>query len=179
MIGGQYNTFPYARPLAVAQFTQDTHSPAFNGRTEVRDWAGGHIFYRLQDFLDYFRSIAIQNNFSSPADGINCTTDDLTACTYDPTQYRAYPSQTYYSDLYNEFETPDARRWSWAYISDNNTWVAVDRDRNTASYVILRTYNADVVHEEDDGNIPGLAYADQLPIKYFLYYFEAFNYGQQ
>src|SRR5205085_9520448 len=55
MIGGQYDVYPYFVPLAVAQFAQDTHAPEFAGRVEARDWIGGHVFYRLQDFLDFFR----------------------------------------------------------------------------------------------------------------------------
>ena len=35
MVGGQYNVYPYFRPLAVVQFAQDTHSPSFGGRVDV------------------------------------------------------------------------------------------------------------------------------------------------
>ena len=52
MIGGEYDVYPYFVPLAVALFAQDSHSPAFFGRRDARDWIGGHVFYRLQDFLD-------------------------------------------------------------------------------------------------------------------------------
>ena len=43
MIGGQYDVFPYFVPLAVALFAQDTHTPTFSGRIEVRNWIGGHV----------------------------------------------------------------------------------------------------------------------------------------
>jgi len=174
MVGGQYNTFPYAKPLAVVQFTRDTHDPAFGGRIEIRDWVGGHIFYRFRDFLDFFAQMAVSFNFASPANGVDCTHEFIN-CNYDPTHPRAFPSDTFFSDSYNEFVGPDGRRYAWSYLADRNTWVVVDRDRNTASYLIVRTYNADVIHAEDDGNIPGLAFTYQLPLKYFLDTFAQYN----
>jgi hypothetical protein len=69
MVGGQYDVFPYFLPLAVVLFAQDTHDPSFTGRLDVRDWVGGQTFSRLEDFLLYFRNIAVQNNW--PSDG--CT----------------------------------------------------------------------------------------------------------
>jgi hypothetical protein len=158
MIGGQYDVYPYFVPLAVAQFAQDTHSPAFSGRIDVRDWIGGQVFNRLEDFLAYFRDIAVQNNVAG------CTTIDK--CTYDPRTI---------SDGHNEFTTPDHRRWIWAYIADRNQWVAVQRDRNTASYVIVRNYTDDVIYQLDDGNFPGGAYDAELPMKFFLDSFTQYN----
>ena len=49
----------------------------------------------------------------------------------------------------------------------------MDRDRNTASYIILRAYNADIVNNEDDGDYG--AYYLQLPVKYFLDSFNFYN----
>ena len=72
MIGGQYDVFPYFVPLAVAQFAQDTHDPSFFGRIEARDWIGGHVFNRLDDFLSYFRDIAVQNNLDGCPDMDSC-----------------------------------------------------------------------------------------------------------
>jgi hypothetical protein len=156
MIGGQYDVYPYFVPLAVAQFAQDTHSPSFFGRIEIRDWIGGHVFYRLQDFLDYWRDLAVQNNL--------CT--DLKSCTYDPRPL---------SDTHNEFFGPDKRLWIWAYIPDRNQWVAVQKERNTASYVIVRNYTDDVIYQQDDGAFPGGAYGALLPMKYFLDSFNTYN----
>jgi hypothetical protein len=151
MVGGQYNLYPYFRPLAVVQFAQDTHSPAFGGRVDVRDWVGGQIFTRIQDFLDYFRNIGVINNLPG------CTSVDT--CTYDPRPL---------SDTHNEFVGPDKRVWIWAWIPDRNMYVAVQKDRNTATYVIVRAYNDDVVTQLDDGAYPGAAYGLELPMKYFL-----------
>jgi hypothetical protein len=158
MIGGQYDAFPYFAPLAVAVFAQDTHSPAFSGRVSVRNWIGGHVFYRLQDFLDYFRDLSVQNNL--------CT--DVQSCTYDPRAANV-------SDQHNEFFGPDKRLWIWAYIPNRNTWVAVQKEINTASYVIVRRYTDDVVFQLDDGAFPGGAYGYELPMKYYLDSFNTYN----
>jgi Met-zincin len=158
MIGGQYDVYPYFVPLAVAQFAQDTHSPSFSGYPQVRDWIGGHTFTRLQDFLDYFRDLAVQNNYAG------C--DTFAQCTYDPRPL---------SDTHNEFFGPDLRKWIWAYIADRNQWVAVQKERNTASYVIVRNYTDDVIYQLDDGGFPGGAYNTQLPMKFFLDSFTYFN----
>jgi hypothetical protein len=160
MIGGQYDVYPYFVPLAVAQFAQDTHDPAFEGRIEARDWIGGHVFTRLDDFLAYFRDIAVQNNLPG------CP--DVASCTYDP---RA-PS---ISDNHNEFFGPDKRKWIWAYVPDRNQWVAVQKERNVASYVIVRNFNDYVVAQLDDGAFPGGAYPTLLPVKFFLDSFNTFN----
>jgi hypothetical protein len=160
MIGGQYDVYPYFVPLAVAQFAQDTHDPAFFGRIEARDWIGGHVFYRLDDFLSYFRDMAVQNNFPG------CP--DFASCNYDP----RVPSV---SDNHNEFFAPDKRKWIWAYVPDRNQWVAVQKERNVASYVIVRNYNDYVVAQLDDGAFPGGAYPTLLPVKFFLDSFDAFN----
>jgi hypothetical protein len=160
MIGGQYDVYPYFVPFAVSLFAQDTHSPAFNGRIEVRDWIGGFVFNRQQDFLDYFRQMAI--DFKEPG----CVGGDLETCHYDPRPL---------SDRHNEFTGPDKRMWIWAYVQDRNQWVAVRKDRNVAAYVILRNYNDYVVYQLDDGHYPGGAYPTLLPVKYFLDSFHYFN----
>ena len=160
MVGGQYDAYPYFVPFAVSIFAQDTHSPAFNGRLEVRDWIGGFVFDRLQDFLDYWRDMAVQ--FLDPI----CPDADFKKCDYDPRNF---------SDKHNEFIGPDKRVWIWAYIQDRNQWVAVRKDRNIASYIILRNYNDFVVYQLDDGHSPGGAYGTLLPMKYFLDSFRYFN----
>jgi hypothetical protein len=163
MIGGQYDIFPYAVPLAVAQFAQDTHSPSFTGSPTVRNWIGGWTFNRLQDFLDYFRDLAVQNNFADPI-GSDCTS--FSTCLYDPRPL---------SDTHNEFIGPDKRIWIWAYIPDRNQWVAAQKEFNTASYVIIRAYTDDVINQLDDGSFPGNAFALELPMKFFLDSFTMFN----
>lgn len=163
MIGGQYDVFPYFVPLAVVQFAQDTHDPAFFGRLEVRDWIGGHTFDRLQDFLDFFRDTAVQNNFVDPL-GSDCSSFET--CLYDPRPL---------SDTHNEFIGPDDRRWIWAYVADRNVYVAAQKERHTATYVIIRNYTDYVIYQQDDGAFPGGAYNAQLPMKYFLDSFNAFN----
>ena len=44
----------------------------------------------------------------------------------------------------------------------------MQKEYNTASYVIVYNYNDDVVYQLDDGNLPGGAFGDELPMKYFL-----------
>ena len=138
-------------PLAVAQFAQDTHSPDFFGRVDARDWIGGHVFDRLQDFLDYFRDIAVQNQYADPS-VTGCAGDNATiaTCTFDPRSV---------SNSANEFFGPDNRMWIWTYVIDRNQWVAAEEDRNIATKVILYNYTTDVIGQMDDGNEPGAAYS--------------------
>jgi hypothetical protein len=158
MIGGQYDAFPYFAPLAVSLFAQDTHNPAFSGRVDVRNWIGGHVFFRLQDFLDYFRNIAAQNNYPG------CPEYNSPTCTYDPRTILD-PQRV------NEFFGPDNSKWMWAYIPDRNEYVAVQKEVNIAAYIIVRNYNNDLVNQLDDGS--GGAFGVELPMKYYL---DAFNY---
>lgn len=164
MVGGSYNVYPYFRPLAVVLFAQDSHSPEFTSfadRPEVREWIGGQVFTRLQDYLDYFRDLAVENNYVGPGCGAstcNCT-GAFGTCNYDPRPL---------SDTHNEFVGPDKRTWIWAYVPDRNQYVAVRKDRHIASYIIVRNYNDDVVTQLDDGAFPGSAYGLELPVKYFL-----------
>jgi hypothetical protein len=184
MLGGAFDAFYYAKPLAVAQFNFDTHHPNYLGanaapaRAESQDWAGGHTFGRLEDFLAFFRDIAMTANFkvSIPAGAnIDCSTDNIDACNYDPRIKRAYPGDQFYSDPYNRFLGPDGRRWIWAYLQDRNEWIAADQDRNTATYVTIYNYTSDVIFGQDDGNIAPLApgaYGWALQLKYMLDYYD-------
>ncbi len=165
MIGGQYDAFPYFAPLAVSLFAQDTHNPAFGGRIAVRNWIGGHTFTRVEDFLAYFRDIAHQNNYVSPDGSIDCR-QSFDTCMYDPRPL---------SDMHNELLGPDKRLWAWSYVPDRNQYVAVQKEVNTASYIIVRNYNDDVVFNLDDGAFPGGAYGDELPMKYYLDSFTQYN----
>ncbi len=169
MIGGQYDVYTYFRPLAVAQFAQDTHDPYFGGNVQIRDWIGGHVFNRQQDFLDYFRGLAVDHAY--PQD----TCDTLAHCTYNPQLPQTSSTDIYHSDTFNEFIGPDLRRWTWAYLASRNQWIAIDRDRNIASYLIIRQYNQDVVNQQDDGNFPGGAYGYELELKYFLDAYTQYN----
>lgn len=164
MIGGQYSVYPYFKPLAVAQYAADTHDPAFSGRVEMRDWIGGKLFNREQDFLDFFRSLAVKYGI----DGC----DGVTPCNYDPKKPQADATDVHHTDSYNEFIGPDGRRYIWAYIANRNQWVLVDRDRNIASYLIVRAYTADVINQQDDGYA---AYGNELEMKYFLDAFTYYN----
>jgi len=161
MIGGAYDVYPYFVPLAVMQFAQDTHNPAFGGRLDIRNWVGGFSFVRLQDFLDYFRALANQYNYPGCEAAFNSP-----SCTYDPRPL---------SDNHNRFTGPDSKLWIWAFLPDRNTWVVAQQERNVASYIIAYNYNDDIVFSLDDGSFPGNAYNVELPMKYMLDDFEAFN----
>jgi hypothetical protein len=181
MIGAGYAAFPYFKPLGVGMFTQDTHSVEFSDgtamagaiRPEVRDWAGGWVFTRLDDFLAFFHNIATANNFSVPAVGIDCTHANADLCNYDPRTARAYPQDEFYSDQTNQFHGPDGRRYIWAYLQDRNTWVVADRDRHVGTYQIMYTYTSDLITARDDGTAPGVAFNYEYPVKYFIDYFMA------
>jgi hypothetical protein len=168
MIGGQYDAFAYFAPTAVALFAQDTHSPAFSGRIDIRNWIGGHVFSRVEDFLAYFRDIASQDSYTGTApDGTkyDCT-NGFDSCLYDPRPF---------ADRHNEFIGPDKRLWSFAYLPDRNEYVAVQKEVNSASYIIIRAYNDDVVYNLDDGAYPGGAFGVELPMKYFLDAYTQYN----
>ncbi len=166
MVGGQYDTYPFLKLTAVTIFAKATHDLNFPGRIDTRDWIGGKVFGRERDFLDYFRGIAVKTNTYCP--------EPLTldTCTYDPRARRTNPTEVGKSDDFNEFVGPDNRRYSWTYVQDRNTWIIVDRDRNTASYQIIRAYNNIVIHGESGGEN---AFGIQLQMKYFLDNFNQYN----
>jgi hypothetical protein len=169
MIGGQYDVYPYFVPLAVSQFAQDTHSVNFSGNDAVRNWIGGWTFETgdpLQSFLDFFRNIAVQNAYQDPTPGSDCT--KLETCLYDP-------RGSQFSDQHNQFLGPDKRYWIWAYIPDRNEYVAVQKETNTASYLVVYNYNDYYVYQLDDGSFPGGVFGAELPMKYYLDSFNQFN----
>ena len=149
MIGGGYDVYPYFIPTAVALYAQDTHSPSFSGRIEARDWIGGFSFTRRQDFVDYFRQIAVTNGACA----------NVATCTYDVTD----ASMTG-ADTWHEFQAPDGLIYIWSFIPDRNTYVLARKDRNIATYKIVHQYNDDVLKNLDDGS--GNTYSYELPIKY-------------
>src|SRR5262249_27359374 len=110
MVGSQYDAYPYFIPTAVALFAQDTHPTEFRGRLEVRDWTGGWRFSRQEDFLNFFRQVAVDNGV--------CT--DLATCTYDPRSGQ---------NAIGEFQGPDKVYYIWSYIRDRNQWLVARKDR--------------------------------------------------
>jgi hypothetical protein len=185
MTGSPFDAFAYFRPAGVAQFTQDTHSIDYlkatsGSRVETRDWIGGYIFDRKEDFLSFFREIAAQNEYVDAPNHVDCTASaDAPTCTYDPRTPRSYQQDTHHSDQFNEFLGPDGRRYIWVYLKDRNQWVVADRDRNTATYTIMHNYTTDVIMQKDDGNFGGaagsVAFDDEQQVKYFIDYFTMAN----
>jgi hypothetical protein len=53
MIGGQYDVYPWFKPLAVMVFAQDTGDIMFSDRAK-QNWIEMRRFSRLQDMIDYF-----------------------------------------------------------------------------------------------------------------------------
>ena len=175
MIGGGYDAFPYFVPSAIALFAQDTHNPAFTGNIQIRNWIGGKSFMGadpVQDFLDYFRDLATKYSWVSADGSVDCS-HGFDSCAYDP---RSLSSADGLVDpTHNEFIGPDQTYWAWAYVPDRNEYVAVQKYVNTASYVIVRAYNDDLVLNLDDGSQPGAAYSVELPMKYYLDSFNQYN----
>jgi hypothetical protein len=158
MVGTQYDVYTYFIPTAVGLFAQDTHSPAFTGAIQDRDWIGGLTFYRVQDFQAYFKNIEVQAG--------KCTSVD--ACAYDVTNRLVSKA-----DSWNEFVASDGKTYIWSFVPDRNVYVLARKDRNIATYKILHQYNDDVLVQLDDGTFGTYGY--QLPIKYTLDSFTQFN----
>lgn len=158
MVGTQYDVYPYFIPAAVALFAQDTHDPSFTGRIESRDWVGGLTFTRREDFITYFKNIAATKGL--------CATVDT--CDYDATSAASTGA-----DSWNEFHGPDGIIYIWSYVPDRNLYVLARKDRNIATYKVLHQFNDDILKNLDDGS--GNAYSYELPIKYTLDAFGAFN----
>ncbi len=175
MVGGAYDIFPFYRPTAVVQFAASTHDINYGGRIELRDWVGGKVFYRERDFLDYVHRIAVNNPINPAYQIYGCTTIDT--CTWDPRQYRVVGTDATKSDALNQFVSPDGRTYIWAYIADRNQWILVDKDRNTAAYVIVLNWTNAVINGEADGSgASGFdPYGLTLPMKYFLDSFNQYN----
>jgi hypothetical protein len=174
LVGGQYDIFPYDVPLAVANFAATTQNIYFPqvGNPAMREWIGGKVFGGVEidpntQFLDWAHNLAAQWGF------MGCSSDALAACPWDPRQTQNNPNQVYQSDPYNEFRGPDNRRYAWAPITDRNQILLVDRDWNTATYIIVRNWNTDVTFAQDDGS--GGAYQLELPMKYFLNAYDSYN----
>jgi hypothetical protein len=192
-VGGQYDIFLYDQPLAVSNFATATQNLYFaqapiNGRASIRQWIGAVGLFGNgaagidpdQEFLDWAANLAALWGFGCDASGQNCgpgvspcSTTQLAACTWDPRQHQTNSEDVYHSDSYNEFRGPDNRRYAWALIKDRLQILLVDRDVNTATYVVVRNWNTDVTYQMDDGSGP--AYSLELPMKYFLDAYNANN----
>jgi hypothetical protein len=188
-VGGQYDVFLYDVPLAVQNFAQMTQNPYFGGAggtTSIREWIGAKMFGGAEidpnrNFLDWAANLAATYGFGCDVNGYNCSTvgvpactsTNLSGCTWDPRKPQLDPSDVYHSDPFNQFRGPDDRRWAWLPIADRNQLMLVDRDWNTASYVIVLNWNSDVTYNQDDGSEG--AYQLELPLKYFLNAYTAYN----
>ncbi len=53
MIGGQYDVYPWFKPLAVLLFAQDTHDINFSDRSK-REWIEMRKYERLEDMVDVY-----------------------------------------------------------------------------------------------------------------------------
>jgi hypothetical protein len=180
MIGTSYSAYPYFIPTAVALFAQDTHSPSFIGandvsnpqdnglgsRIEAKDWIGGEVFYREEDLINYFRTIAVASGgpASSP-----CATFE--SCTYDVTD----PTQVSQDPVTAQFVGPDGLEYVYAYIPSRNEWVVARQDRNITTWRQIINYNTDLIGNKDDGS-NGL-YAYEYDVKYTIDSYEAYEQG--
>ncbi|HEY2902049.1 MAG TPA: zinc-dependent metalloprotease [Polyangia bacterium] len=160
MLGGQYNEFPYFVPTAVSLFAQDSHSPQFyaTGNVQPKEWIGGFVFNNQLDFVNYFKTLAVNAG--------TCTTFDT--CKYDVTDdtvTNATPDHVFFG--------PDGLKYIWTYIRSRDQWVVARADRNPASYNIILNYNVDLFENFDDGTngAVGLEY----PIRYTLDAFKIYE----
>jgi hypothetical protein len=153
MLGGQYNEFPYFVPTAVSLFAQDSHSPQFyaTGNVAPKDWIGGFVFTNELDFVNYFKTLAVNSGV--------CATFDT--CAYDVTD----PNQTN-ADVNQAFLGPDGLKYIWTYVPSRNEWAVARLDRNPATYNIILNYNVDLLQNFDDGSNGTVGF--EYPILYTL-----------
>jgi hypothetical protein len=182
-VGGQFAAFLYDAPLAAQNFAQMTQNPYFpgsGGEASIRDWigakvmGGGEIDWNTQ-YLSWAASLAAQWGFGCDNEGMNCGFGPNACqsfapedCTWDPRTPQINSDDVYHSDPFNEFRGPDDRRYAWCPITDRNQAMIVDRDWNTATYILVRQWNTDVTYALDDGSGGNAAYQLELPLKYFL-----------
>ena len=162
MIGSQYDAYTYFIPTAVALFAQDSHSPSYiagGGRIAIKDWIGGWTFNREQDFVDYFKNIAVESEV--------CT--DFSSCTYDVTDPQAVPK----AEDTQIFTGPDGLNYIYMYMPDRNQWVLARQDRNIVMWRLIEQYNLDLIGNVDDGTGP--LYGYEYQIKYTIDAYEAYE----
>lgn len=160
MLGGQYNEFPYFVPTAVALFAQDSHSPQFyaTGNVQPKEWIGGFVFNSELDFVNYFRTLAVNAGACATFDG----------CTYDVTN-----NSVTMATADHVFFGPDGLKYIWTYIRSRDQWIVARADRNPATYNIILNYNVDLFENFDDGQngAVGLEY----PIRYTMDSFKLYE----
>jgi hypothetical protein len=160
MLGGQYNEFPYFVPTAVSLFAQDSHSPQFyaSGNVQPKEWIGGFVFNTELDFVNYFKTLAVNSGVCATFDG----------CAYDVTD-----TNTTQATTDRVFFGPDGLKYIWTYIRSRDQWVVARADRNPATYNIILNYNVDLLENFDDGEngTVGLEY----PIRYTLDAFDLYE----
>jgi hypothetical protein len=192
-VGGQFAAFLYDSPLAAqnfAQMTQDPYFPASGGTASIRDWIGGKVFggYGTDpdpQYIAWAAQLASTWGFGCDAQGqscgyggpgiIVCNSFAPQDCTWDPRTRQVNVDDIYHSTSFNEFRGPDNRRYAWCPITDRNQILLVDRDWNTATYVMVLAWNSDVTYAQDDGSGGNAAYQLELPLKYFINAYWTYN----
>jgi hypothetical protein len=182
MVGSQYASYPYFIPTAVALFAQDTHSPSFvevvgtveggaGGGTASpfpqendKDWIGGWVFYRQEDLINFFRTIAL-NSCANNTDLCltNCVNFDT--CTYDvtdPTQVNQNLDGQIAGIPPGEFTGPDGLNYMYAYVASRNEWVVARQDRNIVTWQALVNFNTNLYQAHDDGSNGQYQYEYQI-----------------
>jgi len=168
MVGTQYAAYPYFIPTAVALFAQDTHSPSFIevvGTVEGgpgggsaspfpqendKDWIGGWTFFRQEDLINFFRTIAL-NSCANNTDTClpNCVSfEDCSYDVTDPTQV----NQNLPGVVPGQFTGPDGLTYMYAYIASRNEWVVARQDRNVVTWTALSNFNSNLFQAHDDGS---------------------------
>lgn len=101
--------------------------------------AGGYVFVRISDFLDYFRGIAYQVAFIDAARSVDCRYS-IQSCSYDPTSPRRFPSDLHYSDALQRFVAPNGDPWVWVYFQGLDVWVAASARDSSETYDRIVAY---------------------------------------
>jgi hypothetical protein len=91
--------------------------------------SGDAYFTRLDDFLGYFRLLAVGDQPALCGGG-----STLETCAYDPRAPRADSSDIHHSDPLNEFIAPDGDPFIWVYLPDKNVWIVADARRSPGEY---------------------------------------------
>jgi hypothetical protein len=171
------DAFPYLARSAFVQYAKDTHDGNFEGPKDAREWVGGLVFDKEVDMLRYFQDMAIASQVLPPEYG--CGSDATPhvvggTCKYDPRELRT-GANTKESDNYNEFDTPEQEfhHFSWVYIPDRIQWIFADKDRNTATYKLLRDYNTNITATQNPSS-QNLAQYEE-PIRYSVDAFRMYN----
>jgi len=141
-------------------FAQDSHSPQFyaGGDVQPKEWIGGFVFNNELDFVNYFKTLAVNAG--------KCTTFET--CTYDVTDDTVTNANTDHV-----FYGPDGLKYIWTYVRSRDQWMVARADRNPATYNIILNYNVDLFDNFDDGSngTIGLEY----PIRYTLDAFKLYE----